>query len=276
MASIVSSTALRRVVYLALVCLLSLGAVHADSRPAPQFSANSMDGRTISNSSLRGNVVLLQFWTTWCPICRRDQPAVEAVQSAFAGDGLVVVAINDGESEAVVRQYLLKSPRSCSVIINGHDLAGRFGVHSYPHYVVIDRTGNIVASRAGGGGEEWLRYMLRSAGLGAKPEPQTQVAGAAPAPSVGARGPQWTNVTSVGPAITGKPLPKTIFVFTDGERLEADRYTLSSNFLRVTADGQDRSIPISSLDVKKTVALNHDRGINVKIPTGGNELFVAF
>src|SRR6185369_9624225 len=133
MASIVSSAALRRVVYLALVCLLSLGSVHADSRPAPQFSANSLDGRTISNSSLRGNVVLLQFWTTWCPICRKDQPAVEAVQSAFAGDGLVVVAINDGEPEAVVRQYLLKSPRSCSVVINGHDLAGRFGVHSYPH-----------------------------------------------------------------------------------------------------------------------------------------------
>src|SRR5215831_13707239 len=114
MANIVSSTASRRIVCVALACLLSIQYVHADSRPAPQFAVNSMDGRTISNSSLRGNVVLLQFWTTWCPICRRDQPAVEAVQSAFAGDGLVVVAINDGESEAVVRQYLLKSPRSCS------------------------------------------------------------------------------------------------------------------------------------------------------------------
>jgi len=254
-----------------LSIMLLCASVAAD---APQFSATTLDGQTFTNSSLRGNVVLLQFWTTWCPVCHKDQPAVDAVQAAFGGQGLVVLAIDDGEPESLVRKYLQASPRSCPVVVdNGRGLAARFGVHSYPHYVLIDRSGNVVASRSGGGGEPYLRSMLMRAGLGGRPE--TQMASRQGPPSAGS-GPQWTNVGVAPSAIATKPEPKTIFVFSNGDRLEADHYSVRTGFIHVTAEGQDRSIPMSALDVKQTEAVNRARGINVKLPSSSNEVLLAF
>jgi len=256
---------------LGLLCGLAFG-----DTPAPQFSAKTLDGQTFSNDSLRGNVVLIQFWTTWCPVCHQDQAAVDSVQAEFGGRGLVVLAVDDGEPEALVRKYLQASPRSCAVVAGGdRSLAARFGVHSYPHYVVIDRSGNVVVSKGGGGGEPYLRYLLSRAGLSDKPE-TVQAGNQAPPGGPGPSRPQVVNVAPIGNAHLAKPIPKTIFVFTDGEQLEADHYTLYATFLHVTAEGQDRSIPLSALNVPKTVAVNRERGVNIKFPTSGSEVFVAF
>jgi len=267
----------RRVVHTFAGLLLLCAMVSADARgPAPQFTATTLDGQTYSNSTLRGNVVLLQVFTTWCPVCRRDQPAVDNIASAFAGDGLVVIAIDDGEPEATVRAFLQEHPRAVPVVANdGHSLAARFGAHSYPHYVVIDRNGNITASVAGGGGEPHLRYLLASAGLGSKSN-NAVVASRGTPPTNASAGPQLINVPPTQNFIAAKPIPKTIFVLANGEQLEADHYVLNATFLHVTADGQDRSIPLSALDIRKTIALNHQRGIDLKIPTNGSEVFLAF
>jgi hypothetical protein len=77
-------------------------------------------------------------------------------------------------------------------------------------------------------------------------------------------------------AVAAKPTPKTVFVFVNGDRFEADHYVLHATFLHVTAEGQDRSIPLSALDIPKTIAVNRKRGINLKIPTSGSEVFLAF
>jgi len=280
MAMIVKQTAARRIVYGVLSSVLLCGVAAADT-PAPQFTARTIDGQTFTNDSLRGNVVLLQFWTTWCPVCRADQAAVDSVQAAFAGSGLVVLAVDDGEPEALVRRYLQASPRSCAVVATGdRSLALRFGVHSYPHYVVIDRSGNVVASSSGGGGEAHLRYLLGRAGLPSKAETVQAGNRRAPAspsaPQATDVHPKLVNVPPTHSAALAQPIPKTVFVFTDGEQLEAENYTLYSSFLHVTAEGQDRSIPISALDLKKTIAVNRERGINLKIPTSSNEVFLAF
>jgi thiol-disulfide isomerase/thioredoxin len=264
-----------RIVYALLTAVLLSGFMVADSRvPAPQFTATTLDGQTFSSYSLRGSVVLLQFWTTWCPVCRQDQPALDNIQAEFGSSGLVVLAVDDGESEAVVRKYLQANPRSCPVVVNdGHGLAARFGAHSYPHYVVIDQNGNITASKSGGGGEAYLRYLLRTAGLPAKSETteaKNRQAQAAPGR------PQWINVPATPSTLTAKVIPKTIFVFTNGEQLESDHYVLHATYLHVTADGQDRSIPLSAVDIQKTIAANRKRGINLKIPASGNEVFLSF
>lgn len=266
----------RRVAYLFAVTLLLCAIVSADTRgPAPQFQATTLDGQSYSNSALSGNVVLLQFFTTWCPVCRRDQPAVDNIAAEFAGDGLVVIAIDDGEPEATVRAFLQAHPRACPVVVNdGHSLAARFGAHSHPHYVVIDRNGNITASASGGGGEPHLRYLLASAGL---PSKSTAVETNRRAPSTNASpGPQIINVPPTQSIIAAKPIPKTIFVFANGERLEEDHYVLDATFLHVTAEGRERTIPLSALDIKKTIGLNRQRGIVLKIPANGSEVFVAF
>ena len=54
---------------------------------APQFTAQTLDGETFTSTSLSGKVVLLEFWTTWCPYCRSDQPAVETSSALFPTKG---------------------------------------------------------------------------------------------------------------------------------------------------------------------------------------------
>src|SRR5579871_728248 len=89
------------------------------AEPAPKFFAKTMDGERFTNDSLKGKVVLIQFWATWCQYCRRDQPAVDAVVHEFADKGLVVLAVNVGEGKKKVKQYLQDSPRACKVVLTG-------------------------------------------------------------------------------------------------------------------------------------------------------------
>jgi len=67
--------------------------------PAPKFHAKAMDGESFTNDSLRGKVVLFQFWATWCKYCRGDQDAVNEIVRDYADQGLIVLAIDVGESK---------------------------------------------------------------------------------------------------------------------------------------------------------------------------------
>lgn len=253
--------------------------LRADTRgPAPQFTAQALDGETFSNASLNGRVTLLQFWATWCPVCRGDQSAVDNIQSMFADQGLTVIAIDVGESEATVRSYLQASPRSCPVVVDsGHSLAARFGVHGYPHYVLIDAEGNIAGTQSGGGGEALLQRLLRRAGLSLRREPRDAGNQSAASASSQGIGRSSVIVASGGQsALPAKPAPKTIFVFANGERLEADHYTLDTTVLRVMVGGEQRTIAISALDMKTTIAVNRQRGIDLKIPKSKSEVYVTF
>src|ERR1700748_3386411 len=97
---------------LTLLLLCAVGNAEAQAY-APQFSVQALDGGSITPGSLSGNVVLLQFWATWCPYCRNEQPAVDKVERAFASKGLIVLAVDVGESAEAVRAYLQRNPRSC-------------------------------------------------------------------------------------------------------------------------------------------------------------------
>ncbi|MBL8218128.1 MAG: TlpA family protein disulfide reductase, partial [Bryobacterales bacterium] len=82
-----------------------------DSRqPAPRFSAKTMEGERFTNKVVMGKPVLLQFWTTWCGYCRRDQETVDDLAKEFEAKGLVVLAVNVGESRKKVKQYLDSRP----------------------------------------------------------------------------------------------------------------------------------------------------------------------
>jgi len=71
-----------------LAALVTLLAVGPARQAAPAFKARSLDGTVFTNESLKGRVVLIQFWTTWCGFCRREQPAVEDVLETFGDRGL--------------------------------------------------------------------------------------------------------------------------------------------------------------------------------------------
>lgn len=156
-------TAVLTVASAALSLLMGAGEAR---EPAPRFTAKTLDGETFSSESLRGKVVLVQFWATWCQYCRRDQPSVDAIVGDFADKGLIVLAVNVGEPRRKVKQYLADSPRACRIVLmEDTNLAALYAARSYPLYVLIDREGNVVGRQNGAAGEDALRRLLRKAGL---------------------------------------------------------------------------------------------------------------
>jgi thiol-disulfide isomerase/thioredoxin len=137
-----------------------------DREQAPRFTAKTIDGETFTNDSVRGKVVLLQFWATWCPLCKNEEPIVDQLNKEFADSGLIVLAVNVGESKKKVKKYLADSPRACRIVLTDDtNLAAMYQATAYPIYVVIDRDGFIVGTQRGAAGEQPLRHLLSKAGL---------------------------------------------------------------------------------------------------------------
>lgn len=161
----------RTLLRVALILLfISLPAVAQDDvEPAPRFHAVTLTGEKFDNASVKGKVLLLQFWTTWCGYCQQEQPLVDNLEKDYADRGLLVLAINVGETKKEVLKYLQENPRTCRVVLTRDtNLAAMFEATRYPIYIVIDREGNVAVEREGAVGESGLRNMLRYAGL--KPE----------------------------------------------------------------------------------------------------------
>jgi len=77
---------------------------------APNFWAKTIDGDRYTNDTVKGKVVFVQFWTTWCPHCRRDQPSVENIIEDFKDKGLIVLAVDVGEPKKKVKKYRICLP----------------------------------------------------------------------------------------------------------------------------------------------------------------------
>ena len=134
--------------------------------PAPHFVAKTIAGEKFTNDSIKGKIVLIEFWATWCQYCKRDEPALETVMKDFGKDGLVVLAVNMGEPRRKVKKYLEASPRSCKIVLaEDTNLAAICEAKSYPLYILIDRDGNLAGTQSGAGGEDSLRQLLSQAGL---------------------------------------------------------------------------------------------------------------
>jgi thiol-disulfide isomerase/thioredoxin len=157
---------LRWILTVALLLTAFASAADKTREPAPRFNAKTMSGEAFNNVSVKGKVVLLQFWATWCPYCHAEQEMLDHMQTEFADKGLIVLAIDVGESKKKVKQYLVENPRACRLVLNEDtNLAAMYAATSYPIYVLIDRDGNIAGQQNGAGGEQSLRQLLRRAGL---------------------------------------------------------------------------------------------------------------
>jgi thiol-disulfide isomerase/thioredoxin len=164
------SLTLRRLMPLALT-LVALGAFAADDagQPAPRFHAKTTTGNQFNNESVKGKVVLFEFWTTWCKYCEGEAELVDDIAKEFSDKGLIVLAIDVLEPDQKVKKYLADHPRSVPIVpTKDTNLAAMYNAQSYPIYVVIDRDGNIAAEQRGAAGEGGLRRLLKRAGIEAK------------------------------------------------------------------------------------------------------------
>jgi thiol-disulfide isomerase/thioredoxin len=149
-----------------LLAALSLLALPRAKEAAPRFNATTTTGEKFTNDSIKGKVVLLEFWTTGCGFCADEAAFVDKLGHDFAGKGLVLLAIDVGESKKTVKKYLEQHPRTCKIVfMEDTNLAAMYAATVYPIYVVIDRDGNIAGTQRGAGGEEALRRLLARGGL---------------------------------------------------------------------------------------------------------------
>ena len=113
---------------------------------APDFTVEMLDGSKIKLSSLRGNVVLINFWATWCPPCRQEMAHLqEGVIDHFAGKDLVVLPISRGEERATVEAFLQKMGYTFPVGLDKSQAIYRQYASNYiPRSVVVGKDGKVV------------------------------------------------------------------------------------------------------------------------------------
>jgi cytochrome c biogenesis protein CcmG/thiol:disulfide interchange protein DsbE len=144
-----------------LLALLIWKVVHQDkgpklgggrTPPAPQFALSKLDGSgKLHLESLRGKVVVLNFWASWCAPCKSEAPRLEAAWRRYRDRGVVVVGVDgqdfSGDAKRFIRKYKLTYP-------NVHDGPGntgsRYGVTGYPETYFVDRRGRLVGDRVVG------------------------------------------------------------------------------------------------------------------------------
>ena len=122
------------------------------SRPTmpPDFNGRTADGSDLSLASLKGKVVLLNFWATWCLECRPEMPAFERLHREFSAQGLAVVGINAREETSTIREYAKELGLTFPLI---SDPTGKinsaYGVIGLPTTFLIGRSGRAVALAVG-------------------------------------------------------------------------------------------------------------------------------
>jgi len=138
-----------------LVSVLTSGLVMAGCSPssaqgvevgnvAPDFQLQSLDGQTVSLGDLRGEPVLINFWATWCPPCRSEMPYIQEVYEEWVNRGLVVLAINIGESSSKVEEFRQSHGLSFAVLLDTkQDVAQRYNITGIPTTFFIDKDGII-------------------------------------------------------------------------------------------------------------------------------------
>jgi thiol-disulfide isomerase/thioredoxin len=158
----------------ALTVALALATIllTAANEPAPRFNAVTTTGEKFNNATIKGKVVLLEFWTTWCKFCVAEADYVDRLDKEYRDKGLIVLAINVGEPKKLVKKYLERHPRSCRIVMmEDTNLAAMYEATVYPIYVVIDKDGNVSDEQRGAGGEATLRNLVSQAGLEVSPAP---------------------------------------------------------------------------------------------------------
>lgn len=124
---------------------------------APEFTLMNMEGESVSLTDYRGQVVVINFWATWCPPCREEKPTMERLYQQFKDKGLVFLAVNVEENgHQVVSEYLMRNSFSFPILLDGKaEVQSLYGVFRYPESYIIDRDGMVVEHVIGG--RDWVQ-----------------------------------------------------------------------------------------------------------------------
>lgn len=141
----------------------ALVGVSAREARRPLYAVTTRAGRVLTADSLRGHVVLVNVWATWCPPCRAEMPALQQLADAYAAEGVIVLGLSvDRGPAAQVDAFLAERGITYPVAIVGDEIIRAFGgVRGYPTSLLLDRQGVVRHAVMGPVGPLTLRPALR-------------------------------------------------------------------------------------------------------------------
>ena len=129
---------------LLLAAGLTAGATAPAPSPAPDFSLPARDGGEVRLSSLKGQVVMINFWATWCGPCRKEMPLLEQLQAKYGPLGFTLLGVNVEPDSAAATAWLKGVPVSFPILFDTRNaVAESFGVQGMPSSVFVDRAGRV-------------------------------------------------------------------------------------------------------------------------------------
>ncbi|MBU8897677.1 TlpA family protein disulfide reductase [Corallococcus sp. H22C18031201] len=139
-----------------------------DGTSAPTLQMRKHDGGTLSLADLRGKVVMLDFWATWCPPCREEMPSLVKLAKEYESKGLVFVAANRDDDATAAQEvdYFLRrfQPGLAPHVVYAPDeLAAEFQVNALPTLYFLDRDGKVTDAQRGMLSEDALRRRIERA-----------------------------------------------------------------------------------------------------------------
>ncbi|HZS35183.1 MAG TPA: TlpA disulfide reductase family protein [Polyangia bacterium] len=111
--------------------------------PAPDFTLKDYAGRDVRLSALRGNVVLVNFWATWCGTCVVEMPSMEKLVASMKGKPFRLLAVSVDDDWPVVRKFFAKGTVLDIVLDKERETPKRWGTEKFPETFIVDKDGNI-------------------------------------------------------------------------------------------------------------------------------------
>jgi len=135
------------------------------ARQKADFTLTDLQGKSWSLRELHGKVVLVNFWATWCPPCRKEMPDLDALYKKFKDQGLVILAIDD-EEVTKIKPFLTERPVTYPILLDpGRKVNDLFHIDGIPKSFVYDREGKLVAQSIDMRTQKQFLEMLAQAGL---------------------------------------------------------------------------------------------------------------
>ena len=135
----------RNVIAALLLALLAGAAIATGPAPsAPDFALPSRDGGEVRLSELKGQVVMINFWATWCGPCRQEMPLLQQIHAKYEPLGFTMLGINVEPDSAAAQVWLKGMPVSFPILFDRKsEVSASFGVEAMPSSVLIDREGRV-------------------------------------------------------------------------------------------------------------------------------------
>ena len=117
---------------------------------APDFKLTDLAGSEVTLASLKGKVVLLDFWATWCGPCKAAMPTIQKLHDQYAAKGVVILGVNTWEQKAdAAKDYMASKKFTYGCLLKGDDLATAYGIKGIPTLVIIGKDGTIAEIEVG-------------------------------------------------------------------------------------------------------------------------------